>query len=149
MHSLVALAFLGTRPDGFDVRHLDGDRLNCALANLAYGTRSENQRDKRRHGTDHNVAKTHCPKGHPYDEANTRIPPIGGRDCRACDVLRGKGNPDRDWSRCPQGHFFDDANTYRDKRNKRHCRACGRDRQRRRNQERKGVTAQQAAAPTA
>jgi hypothetical protein len=29
--------------------------------------------------------RTHCPKGHPYDEANTRATP-GGRCCRACDA---------------------------------------------------------------
>ena len=31
-----------------------------------------------------NAAKTHCPKGHPYDEQNTRHTPQGGRVCRAC-----------------------------------------------------------------
>ena len=30
------------------------------------------------------AAVTHCPQGHPYDEANTYRPPEGGRDCRAC-----------------------------------------------------------------
>lgn len=29
-------------------------------------------------------AKTHCPKGHPYDEANTYNTPDGKRACRAC-----------------------------------------------------------------
>jgi hypothetical protein len=34
--------------------------------------------------------KTHCPRGHPYDEANTyHIPTRGGRDCRACINRRG------------------------------------------------------------
>jgi hypothetical protein len=31
-----------------------------------------------------NAAKTHCPQGHPYDEANTIIRPHGSRRCRAC-----------------------------------------------------------------
>jgi hypothetical protein len=30
-----------------------------------------------------NAAKTHCPKGHPYDEENTRLIP-GGRACKEC-----------------------------------------------------------------
>ncbi|MBM0203209.1 HNH endonuclease [Micromonospora sp. STR1s_5] len=30
-----------------------------------------------------NAAKTHCPKGHPYDEANTYVSKRG-RNCRAC-----------------------------------------------------------------
>jgi hypothetical protein len=32
----------------------------------------------------HNAAKTHCPDGHPYDEANTYVRPDGGRECRIC-----------------------------------------------------------------
>ena len=34
-------------------------------------------------------ARTHCPKGHPYDEANTRrARGTGHRVCRTCDRLR-------------------------------------------------------------
>lgn len=42
---LVALAFLGPRPEGYETRHLDGNRLNNRSDNLAYGTRSQNQLD--------------------------------------------------------------------------------------------------------
>lgn len=42
VHSLVARTFLGARPDGMEVLHLDHDPKNNALGNLAYGTRSEN-----------------------------------------------------------------------------------------------------------
>jgi hypothetical protein len=31
-----------------------------------------------------NARKTHCPQGHPYDEANTYVSRQGGRNCRAC-----------------------------------------------------------------
>ena len=31
-----------------------------------------------------NTRKTHCPKGHPYDEENTYRPKRGGRMCREC-----------------------------------------------------------------
>jgi len=31
-----------------------------------------------------NAGKTHCIRGHPFDEANTRITPQGHRTCRAC-----------------------------------------------------------------
>lgn len=51
VHSLVAGAFIGPRPDGQQVRHLDGDRANPRLVNLAYGTQAENEEDKNRHGT--------------------------------------------------------------------------------------------------
>jgi hypothetical protein len=51
VHVLVARSFLGARPDGMQVRHLDGDKMNCHVSNLVYGTHAENQRDKVRHGT--------------------------------------------------------------------------------------------------
>jgi hypothetical protein len=83
VHRLVARLFIGPRPEGQEVRHLDGVKTNCAVGNLRYGTRSENTQDRRRHGTDHNVNKTHCPRNHPYDEANTYYAPTGRR-CREC-----------------------------------------------------------------
>lgn len=49
-HSLVAAAFIGPRPERHDVRHLDGDPGNNTPKNLLYGTRLENEQDKRRHG---------------------------------------------------------------------------------------------------
>ena len=32
-----------------------------------------------------NRLKTHCPHGHPYDQANTRVTSHGGRVCKACN----------------------------------------------------------------
>jgi hypothetical protein len=32
--------------------------------------------------------KTHCPRGHEYDEANTYHKPNGSRECRACRKAR-------------------------------------------------------------
>lgn len=51
IHRLVAEAFLGPIPEGFQVRHLDGDRKNNRSSNLAVGTQVENEADKLRHGT--------------------------------------------------------------------------------------------------
>lgn len=51
VHALVALAFLGVRPAGLVIRHLDGDKLNNAPGNLAYGTQRENSDDMAKHGT--------------------------------------------------------------------------------------------------
>jgi len=42
VHSLVAEAFLGPRPAGYDIMHLNGDRKDNRAANLRYGTRKEN-----------------------------------------------------------------------------------------------------------
>lgn len=37
-----------------------------------------------------NVRKTHCPQGHPYDEANTLIVKGGRRACRECRLRAGR-----------------------------------------------------------
>jgi hypothetical protein len=51
VHVAVALAFHGPRPEGTQVRHVDGHQQNNRADNLAYGTPSENGEDKRRHGS--------------------------------------------------------------------------------------------------
>lgn len=86
VHRLVALAFLGPRPDRHETRHLNGDKLDNRLSNLAYGTHSQNGLDVARTTGHHFGRRTHCPKGHPYDETNTywRKRAGGGRACRAC-----------------------------------------------------------------
>lgn len=48
---LVARAFIGPCPAGQTVRHRDGVNDNNVATNLRYGTRSENELDKREHGT--------------------------------------------------------------------------------------------------
>jgi hypothetical protein len=50
VHSLVAAAFLGPRPEGSQIRHLDGKRSNNRPGNLVYGTAKENAADRERHG---------------------------------------------------------------------------------------------------
>lgn len=50
LHALVAEAFLGPKPEGLQVRHLNGDPLDNRAANLAYGTQRENELDKVRYG---------------------------------------------------------------------------------------------------
>ena len=86
VHSLVAETFIGTRPEGMEVCHGDGNHTNNHVGNLRYGTRSENMLDRVRHGTHTNAAKTHCPLGHELFAEN--IPPsiakLGRRQCLAC-----------------------------------------------------------------
>ena len=90
VHSLVAEAFFGPRPEGTEVCHGDGNPTNNHVDNLRYGTRSENELDKLRHGTHINAAKTHCPRGHELFAEN--IPPSlakrGYRECLACKRAR-------------------------------------------------------------
>ena len=89
IHRAVALAFLGPRPTPeTEIRHLDDDPTNNALANLAYGTRSDNLVDRVRNGIHHMSKRTHCKRGHPYDEDNTYVRADSRRGparcCRTC-----------------------------------------------------------------
>lgn len=77
VHPLVARAFLGPRPQGLQVRHLDGNNQNNRVSNLAYGTQLENMADR--------VAlKTRCKNDHPFTPENTRPRASGGRVCLTC-----------------------------------------------------------------
>lgn len=49
-HTLLALAFLGERPEDYQICHIDGDCTNNKLSNLRYDTGSENMIDMYRYG---------------------------------------------------------------------------------------------------
>lgn len=84
VHSLVASAYLGPRPEGLETRHMDGDPLNSRPSNLRYGTKGKNTLDSVGHGTHNNARKTHCKRGHEFTEENTDFRSGGSRRCRTC-----------------------------------------------------------------
>lgn len=91
VHHLVAEAFLGPRPDGRCVCHINGDALDNRAANLRWGTWSSNVHDMLAHGTHHMAKRTHCKNGHEFTPENTRyrIPKSGvnpnpSRRCITC-----------------------------------------------------------------
>lgn len=51
VHRLVAEAFIGPRPDGFECSHLNGDRSDNRPENLRWKTHVDNEADKEIHGT--------------------------------------------------------------------------------------------------
>ncbi len=59
IHSLVAEAFIGPRPDGMVVNHKDSNRINPAVWNLEYLTPSENVQHMHRSGAYPSVVKRH------------------------------------------------------------------------------------------
>ena len=93
VHTAVALAFLGPRPDGMMICHRDGNVQNNNVLNLYFGTASDNMQDRSRHGRDHNKSKTHCPRGHEYTPENTYISKEGYRRCRQCGRERKRDAP--------------------------------------------------------
>lgn len=92
VHVLVLLAFVGPRPSGCETLHLNHDASDNRLANLRYGTHSENmlmnyEKDGPRH-------KTHCKRGHLLggDNAVPSSAAVGYRHCRACSQERAKAH---------------------------------------------------------
>jgi len=52
IHHMVLEAFVGKKPDGAQCRHINGDKEDNRLCNLAWGTPKENAADKIIHGTE-------------------------------------------------------------------------------------------------
>lgn len=102
VHRLVMLAFVGPCPEGMEVCHGPGGHADNRLSNLRYDTRSENQKDRVRHGVNTNSNKTHCNRGHLLKAPNLK-PKARGRVCFACarafsqrKNLRVAGKPEPD-----------------------------------------------------
>lgn len=53
VHRLVLETFIGRCPKGMECRHLNGNKLDNRIENLAWGTSLENKYDCVRHGTCH------------------------------------------------------------------------------------------------
>jgi len=138
VHSLVLKAFIGPCPEGQECLHGNDIRTDNRLENLSWDTHQANVQDTHVRGRyrNHNAEKTHCHRGHAFDEANTIIRPTG-RSCLECRRLNeraryhgNKGNPTKqvkhDATHCQRGHLFDEANTYIRPNGKRNCRKCKR-----------------------
>lgn len=158
VHRLVMSAFGGPPTGDQIVCHNDGNPANNHLSNLRWGTYSSNVYDKRDHGTDHQVNKTHCPLGHPLAGANLRTRDAVRRGCKACNRAHAKKSLDpsvnfkeyADYqyqriaagdapfrnSHCRRrGHEMTEANSYYyPSKPGRECRAC-RERQREKKQQ--------------
>lgn len=78
IHTAVLVAFVGNAPDGLEACHFDGDRSNCKLSNLRWGTRSSNRADMHRHGTSPRGTKSTTNKLSENDVRAIRIALDGG-----------------------------------------------------------------------
>lgn len=99
VHRVVALAFLGPRPQGMEINHKDGNPNNNRASNLEYLTPAQN----RQHAVENRLFsvtaacaasleksanRTSCHRGHLINEQNTYTMANGWRRCRVCDNLR-------------------------------------------------------------
>jgi HNH endonuclease/NUMOD4 motif len=133
VHRLVAQAFIGPRPDGLEIRHLNDNKLDNRLVNLVYGTRSENKKDSVRNGIHPMTRRTRCPSGHEYTPENTYWKPRKGkppqRVCIKCTRNGIKpGAFNRNKTYCPKKHEYTPENTFVNSKGSRECRTCLRER---------------------
>lgn len=98
-HIVAYEALVGAVPEGLELDHVKArgciGPLCCNPAHLEPVTHAENVRrgDATWVAGLRQRGKTHCPRGHAYDEANTKVTrtKIGsGRACRACDRNRAR-----------------------------------------------------------
>lgn len=89
----VSARLSGLDIDGLVVRHACDNPKCVTPEHLVTGTTADNNADMVQRGRLRGIAaegamRTHCPKGHPYDEENTRMTRRGSRECRTCDRAR-------------------------------------------------------------
>ena len=77
---------VGPIPEGLELDHLCRVHSCCNPTHLEAVTHAENTHrgTAGRVSRDRQLAKTHCPYGHPYSGDNLYIAPDGGRRCKEC-----------------------------------------------------------------
>ncbi len=83
----------GPIPEGLFVCHKCDNRKCYNVEHLFLGTAKDNIQDCHNKGRSRQAKTTHCPRGHEYDVANTRIATRNGRTYRKCRACH------REWER--------------------------------------------------
>lgn len=82
---------LGPIPTGLELDHLCRRRACVRVSHLDAVTHRVNILRSSNHVA-RRAAVTHCPAGHPYDDANTYRAPNGTRKCRACKAAHSRAD---------------------------------------------------------
>ena len=83
-HRIAWELYRGSIPTDRNVLHRC-DNPSCVNPDhLFLGTLTDNMRDMARKGRSYSQRLTHCPAGHPYNDANTYLGDKGYRRCRVC-----------------------------------------------------------------
>jgi hypothetical protein len=77
---------IGAVPEGLELDHLCRVRSCVNPAHLEAVTHKENTLRGQSLQAE-NARKTHCKRGHPFNETNTRVEPDGRRVCRTCRLV--------------------------------------------------------------
>lgn len=117
-HRVSYMLHIGELPEDLTVDHLCMNKRCVNPLHLECVTRGENIRRAWAAGLNpypalaaRNRQKTHCSRGHAFDEENTAISPDGHRSCRTCrrEADRRRRSPDKPLRTCAkcgeQGHY--------------------------------------------
>lgn len=88
-HTLVLNAFVGPPPAEHECCHENGDSSDNRLGNLYWGTKSENQLDRVRHGHHPAVNRERCPQKHLLKMPNLEPTLWAKKRHRACKACTG------------------------------------------------------------
>jgi hypothetical protein len=77
-----------TLQPGQVVRHACDNPACVNPLHLMVGTQQDNIRDMLQRGRHGSAVRTHCIRGHLFDEANTHLDKRGKRQCRSCWPIR-------------------------------------------------------------
>lgn len=109
--------------NGLLLRHLCKIRLCCNPSHLELATHKDVCVDRKP-----KEAKTHCIRGHPFDDENTYFYLGRMRTCRECVRIRRSGETrspkNADKTHCPHGHPYSGDNLYIAGNGQRRCREC-------------------------
>lgn len=89
VHDLVLLAFVGPKPMGQETRHGKAGSLDNSLPNLCYGTHTQNEHDKKVHGTGKEKPIRNS-SGQEFKSSRAAAKSMGVHPTSICDALYGR-----------------------------------------------------------
>ncbi len=88
----------GSIKNGLFVLHECDNKKCLEISHLKLGTNFDNMQDAIKRNRNPFKNKTHCKRGHPFNDKNTRINKNGSRHCRRCYNLYDKIRADKNRS---------------------------------------------------